>query len=137
MHIWNCCHGRGALDPAVALFAPATPGTFKVELQTQTLPATPGTLVRRAEVVEAANQVHALFEQFRCAHQGATAPCQAGQALAEGGVEPFDIGRHFVVLREVDAAAPLTLTKDAPDRRLAALSDATFDSENTLYLCAS
>ncbi len=49
-----CRHRWSTLDPAVTTFV-------EVELQTQTL-------VRRAEVVEAADQVHALFEQLRCAH---------------------------------------------------------------------
>jgi hypothetical protein len=74
-----------------------------VERQTQTG-------MRRTEVVHASNQKHALLERRQGTRQGATAACQAGQTLAEGGIQPFDKGR-------VDAAAaPLRGLNDRLDQ---------------------
>lgn len=45
-----------------------------------------------AKVVETANDIHAGLQGFRLLGQGTSAPGQGGQTLAEGGIEPFDIG---------------------------------------------
>ena len=50
------------------------------------------TLVRRAKVVDCADQIHPVFQRAALAGQRPPAARQRGQALAEGGVEPFNVG---------------------------------------------
>ncbi len=50
------------------------------------------TLVRRAKVVDCADQVHPVLQRAALAGQRPPAARQRGQALAEGGVEPFNVG---------------------------------------------
>ena len=58
------------------------------------------TLVRRAEVVDRADQVHPMLQRQRTAGECPASPCQRGQALTKRGVEPLDV-------RRVDHPVPL------------------------------
>jgi hypothetical protein len=48
--------------------------------------------VMSTEVVDATDQIHVRLQGFDLPSQSATTPHQTGQALAEGGVEPFNEG---------------------------------------------
>ena len=50
------------------------------------------TLVRRAKVVDYTDQVHPVRQRTALAGERPPAAPQRGQALAEGGVEPFNVG---------------------------------------------
>src|SRR5262249_56305650 len=50
------------------------------------------TLVRCAKVVDCPEQVHPVLQRAALASQGPIAARQRGQTLAEGGVEPFNVG---------------------------------------------
>ncbi len=50
------------------------------------------TLVRRAKGVDCSNQIHPVLQRAALAGQRPTAACQRGEAFAEGGVEPFNVG---------------------------------------------
>ena len=51
------------------------------------------TLVRRAEVIDGADQVHPLLQGQRAARQRPASACQRRQALTERRIEPLDILR--------------------------------------------
>jgi hypothetical protein len=89
----------------------------EVELETKAL-------MRRAEVVDAANQVHALLKKIRSASQGSAAPRQTGQALAKGGIEPFDVG-------SVETTITLAALEHPPNHGFTALDNAALDLQDT------
>src|SRR2546427_6302183 len=51
------------------------------------------TLMRRAEVIDGADQVHPLLQGQRAARQRPASACQRRQALTERRIEPLDICR--------------------------------------------
>ena len=66
------------------------------------------------EVVDAAEHIHAVLQGLAMAGEVAGPPKETGQALAEGGLEPFNIGR-------VDHPATLGGFQQAIDHCLFAL----------------
>jgi len=73
--------------------------------------------MRVTEVVQAADDIHAGFQGFGFAHQGAGFASQAIETLAKGGVEPFDESG-------IDRTVSLGLVDQALYHLLSALNDA-------------
>lgn len=77
-------------------------------------------LVRGAEVVDAAHQIHERFQGLRIADQGTTAPHQNCQARAEGSVQPLDeggveLGPAVAALEQSDCFFEVALRYSASD----------------------
>src|SRR5512139_1814005 len=74
----SCRQSRGTGDPMEAM-----PTHRKAETQA---------LVEIAKVIDAAKDVHAVLQSGTLASQMTGTTEQASEALAEGGIEPFDVG---------------------------------------------
>jgi hypothetical protein len=74
------------------------------------------TMMMSAEVVDGADQKHAMGQGFGLASECPTASNQASQALTEGGIEPLDE-------RGIDLPSLLTAFDELLDQLSTALSD--------------
>ena len=79
-------------------------------------------MVRITEIVKTADDVHACFQSFRFANQGAGSAGQTIEALSKGGIEPFD--EHGI-----DHSLPLGLVDQPFDHLLTSLDNAAGDRE--------
>ena len=82
-------------------------------------------MVRITEIVKTADDVHACFQSFRFANQAAGSAGQTMEALAKGGIEPFDE-------RGIDHSLFLGLVDQPFDHLLSALDNAAGDRELAL-----
>src|SRR5712692_1265348 len=78
----------------------------------------------RTKVVDRANQIHPVLQRLPPTRQCPAAACQRCQALAEGRVEPLDVGG-------VDDAVPLRAASERLDACRRALYDAPLDIDDT------
>ena len=83
------------------------------------------TLMRRAKVVDCADQIHPVFQRAALAGERPPAARQRGQALAEGGVEPFNVGGVEHAGTALRAVAQLF------DLRRRASQNAALDADHT------
>ena len=83
------------------------------------------TLVRRAKVVDCTDQGHPVLQRAALAGQRPTAARQRGESLAEGGVEPFNVGGVDHAGTALRAAAQLI------DLRRCAGENAALDAGHT------
>src|SRR5438093_11256024 len=75
------------------------------------------TLVRRTEVIDGADQIHAMLQCQGAAGQGPPTPCQRRHTCTERRVEPFDVCG-------VDHPAALRAAPEGLDTRGRAINDA-------------
>lgn len=112
-----CGNGWSALHPMVA---ERTNGQF----QTQAF-------VKVAEVVKAANQIHACDQSLRLLRQIAGTTCQGADPLAKGGVETFNergIDHAFALCRLEEAFHPVFRTLHNPSVDMEDAFYALFDN---------
>src|SRR5882724_407940 len=87
------------------------------------------TLMRGAEVVDGAHQIHTMLQGHCPARQRSTPPCQSREPLAKGGIEPFDVGG-------VDDPVALRATPERLDARGRSRNDAPLHGDDASLLVA-
>jgi len=97
---------RSTLDPMETM-----PSDRKAETQA---------LVEVTEIVDAAEDIHAVLQGGAVASQVTGPTEQASQTLAEGGIEPFDVGSIYY-------AASLCCLEQLLDHRFGSLDDEALD----------
>ena len=87
------------------------------------------TLMRRAEVIDGADQVHPMLQGQRAARQRPASARERRQVLAKCRVQPLDV-------RGVDHPSPLRATPEGLDTRGRAIHDAALDVDDAA-LCVA